>query len=389
MAEKSTARIVILGGGIGGAFAAQDLSRKLKGRADITLVDREGRHYFPPNYPWLMMGWRRPDQVWRPLSRLKARGVRVREEEVVAINPAEREIVTDGGTLPYDYLLVATGAQLEPAAIQGFAEAAHHPYDMEGALRLGQALREFQGGKVAVGISQLPFKCPAAPYETAFLMDYYFRQRGIRDQVEMEFFTPEAFPLPAAGEAIGRGAVALMEARDIPVHVKREMGHVDPEGGIVHFKGDARMEYDLLVAIPPHTTCQAVRNSDLTKEGPWIPADRYTLRSSFDDVYAVGDVASIKTPSGNVPFLSKAGVFAHGQAKVAVRNIVGDLMGGDGARWDGYGICFVETGYGKGGMVRGSFFGEGPPPVTMRKPRRLWHWAKILTERRWLGRLFT
>ncbi|MFQ5837853.1 MAG: NAD(P)/FAD-dependent oxidoreductase [Thermoplasmata archaeon] len=381
-------RVVILGGGVGGAIAAMELSKELNGQAEITLVDKEGKHYFPPSYPWLMMGWRSPDQLWRPLSRLKARNVRLRQEEVTSIDPEERLVTTEAGELPYDHLLVSLGAQLEPSSIEGFPAAAHHPYDLEGAVRLGKALREFRGGKVAVGVSRLPFKCPAAPYETALLMDYYFRKKGIRDRVEMEFFTPEPFPLPAGGEAIGRRAGAVMKERDIPLYAKREVEHIDPEARVVHFKGDAQTGYDLLVAVPPHTTCEAVRNSELTKDAPWIPVDRYTMRSSYDDVYAVGDVTSIATPSAKVPFLPKAGVFAHGQAKIAAENIVSEVVGGEEARWDGYGTCFLEIGYGKAGLVRGSFYGEGPPEPTMRNPGRLWHWGKVLFERRWLGKLF-
>lgn len=381
-------RIVILGGGIGGAIAATELSKKLRGRAEITLLDKEGKHHFPPSYPWLMMGWRRPDQVWRPLSSLKAKGVRFRQGEVVAIDCGERRVTTEAGEFPYDHLLVSLGAQLEPRAVEGFAEAAHHPYDLAGAVRLGEALRRFRGGKVAVGVSRLPFKCPAAPYEAALLMDYYFRRKGIRDRVEMEFFTPEPFPLPSAGQAIGREVEALMKARDIPLYTKREMDHVDPESRIVQFKGNAGTAYDLLVAVPPHTTCAAVRNSPLTKGGPWIPVDPYTLRSAYDDVYAVGDVTSIPTPKGNVKTLPKAGVFAEGQARIAAENIASEVLGGEEARWDGYGVCFLEIGYGKGGMVRGSFYGEKSAEIRMRKPGRLWHTAKALFERRWLGRLF-
>ncbi len=380
--------VVILGGGVGGAFAAAELSKRLRGKVQITLVDREGKHYFPPSYPWLVMGWRRPEQVWRPLTRLKARNVRHRQGEVASIEPDERRVIVDGSELRYDYLLVSLGAQLEPSAIAGFEEAALHPYDLEGAVNLGDALSRFDGGKVLVGISRLPFKCPAAPYEMALLMDYYFRRKGMRDSVDIEFFTPEPSPLPAAGKDIGGKAAAMMEERGIPLHTKREMDHIDSESRLVHFRGDAQMDYDLLVAIPPHTTCDAVRNSGLAKDGPWIPVDRYTMQSSYDDVYAVGDVTIIKTPSGNVPALPKAGVFAEGQAKTACQNIASEVLGRTGGRWDGYGMCFLETGYGRAGMVRGNFFGEAQPAIAMRKPGRLWHWAKLFVEWRWLDRLF-
>ncbi|MDG6898679.1 MAG: NAD(P)/FAD-dependent oxidoreductase, partial [Nitrososphaerota archaeon] len=254
-------RVVVLGGGVGGITAAAKLSKELAGRAEVTLIEKEGTHHFQPSYTWVMMGWRTPDPISRPLSRLKARNLKVRQEEVLAIEPAERRVRTSAGVLPYDYLLIALGAELDPHAIEGFADAAHHPYDLAGAIRLGEALREFKGGKVAVGISRLPFKCPAAPYETALLMDYSFRRKGIRDRVEMEFFTPEPWPTPAAGEGIGKAIEGMLKERDIPLSTKVGMESIDTESRIVHFKGDAQAAYDLLVAVPPHTTCEAVRAS--------------------------------------------------------------------------------------------------------------------------------
>jgi len=386
--SENMKNVVILGGGIGGVTAATLMSKRLGERAEITLLDKEDMHHFQPSYPWLMMGWRSPDQVLRPLSNLKARNVRISHDEVVAIEPEERRVKTKAGSQSYDYLLVALGSQLNPHSIEGLADAAHHPYDLESTVLLGKAIEKFRGGRIAIGVSRLPFKCPAAPYEAAFLMDCLFRKKGIREKVDMEFFTPEPWPAPAAGEAIGRAIEGMMRKRGIELHTKREMQHVDPASKVVHFKGGSQMDYDLLIAVPPHTTCDAVRTSAFAKDGPWIPVDKHTMRTSYDDVYAVGDVTKIPTPKGHVPALPKAGVFAEGQAKTAAKNIVSEIVGGEAERWDGYGICFLETGYGKGGMVRGNFYGEGAPEVRMWRPGRLWHWGKVLFERRWLGKLF-
>jgi sulfide:quinone oxidoreductase len=381
-------RVVILGGGVGGIIAARAISKHLSDRAEVTLLDKEGKHHFPPSYPWVVMGWREPNHTLRATSGLKARSVTHRTEEILSIDPAERRVTTKAGDLPYDHLLVATGAEYDPSAMEGFPEAAHHPYDLAGAVRLGKALRRFRSGTIAVGVSKMPFKCPAAPYETAFLMDYYLRRKGIRDRVDMSFFTPEGQPLPAAGPAIGKSVARLMKGRDISFHAKRETDRIDPEGHRIHFKEGEALDFDLLVAIPPHTTCKAVRDSPLTQDSPWIPVDRHTMRTAYDDVYAVGDVTTIPTPSANVPALPKAGVFAHGQAEVAAKNIVADMEGGEGARWDGVGACFMEIGYGKAGFVRGNFYGEGPPPIRMKGPSRWAHWGKVLFERRWLSKHF-
>jgi len=381
-------RVVVLGGGVGGVTAAVELSKRLSGQAAITLIDREGRHFFPPSYPWVMMGWRNPDRVWRPLTNLKARGVTIRAEDVLAIDPAERQVKTASGVYPYDYLLISLGAQLEPEVIEGFAKGAHHFYDLPDAVRLGEALRRLRQGKLLLAVSRLPFKCPAAPYEVALLIDALLRKRGLRGQVEMVFYTPEPWPTPAAGPSIGQAIEGMLRDRGIEFHGKKEMSHVDTDSRTVHFKGNGQEDYDLLVAVPPHTTCEAVRTSGLAKDGPWIPVDPRTMRTTFDDVYAVGDVTKIPTPSGNVPFLPKAGVFAEGQAKVAARNIAAQILGGATTRWDGHGVCFLETGFGRAGMVQGNFYGDGPPPVRMRSPSHLWHWGKVLVEWRWWGKLF-
>jgi len=380
-------RVVILGGGVGGVIAARELSRRAPAGTQIDLVDREGRHSFAPSYPWVAMGWRRPEAVSRPLLALRARGVRHHRAQVISIHPGERTVRTDAGELAYDYLLIALGAELDPGAIEGFAEGANHPYDLRAAERLRDAVRAFRGGRVAIGVTRLPFKCPAAPYEMALLLDAHFREEGIRHRVEIEFFTPEPYPTPAAGEAIGRAIESLLKARGIPLRAKREVDHIDSRNRLIQFKGNGSSRYDLLVAVPPHTTNAAVRTSGLAKEGPWIPVDPRTLRTGYDDVYAVGDVTKIPTPKGNVPFLPKAGVFAEGQAKVAAANILAGMVGTAGAQWDGYGVCFLESGHGRAGMVRGNFYGEGPP-IRMRRPSRVWHWGKVLFERRWMGSLF-
>ncbi|OGS48008.1 MAG: hypothetical protein A3K68_00815 [Euryarchaeota archaeon RBG_16_68_13] len=381
-------RIVILGGGVGGVIAARELSRRLRGRSEITLIDKEARHHFPPSYPWLAMGWREPAQLWRPLSDLRAPGVKIRQETVLAIDPKARAVTTSEGSLAYDFLLMALGAELQPSAIEGLGAIAHHTYDLESAVRLRDALREFRGGRVLVGVSRLPFKCPAAPYEMALLMDHEFRRRGIRDRVDFSFFTPEPHPVPAAGAAIGKEVEGLLVARGIEFHAKREIDHVEPEGRTVHFKAGAAETFDLLVAVPPHSTSAAVRTSDLAKDGPWVPVDPYTMRTAYDDIYAVGDVTKIPTPAGHVPFLPKAGVFAHGQATVAARNIAAAILGETGARWDGHGVCFLEVGGGKAGMVRGNFYGGEGPAVRMRGPGRISHLGKVMLERRWLRRHF-
>lgn len=187
-------KVVILGGGIGGQVTSNLISKGLSKGQEIVLVDKRSEYEFSPSFLWVAVGWREPHQVTRSLSRLVKRNVKYVNAEVSKINPAERTVKTSAGDLTYDYLIIALGADLAPDAIPGFSESAHHIYTLKAAMQLREKINQFTGGKVVICIPSLPFKCPAAPYEAALLLDYHFRQRRMRDKVEFQFFTPEPFP---------------------------------------------------------------------------------------------------------------------------------------------------------------------------------------------------
>ncbi len=382
-------KVLILGGGIGGQVASNLLSKRLGKKHDVVLVDRETQYEFPPSFPWVMMGWREPHQITRNLNQLEKRGVKYVNGEVSKIDPAERVVKTSAGDLTYDYLIVALGSELAPEAIPGFTEGAHHVYTMEAAMRLREELKRFSGGNVAMGVSSLPFKCPAAPYEAALLLDYYFRENGIRQKVNLQFFTPESRPMAVTPPEIGDMLKRMLEGRGISYHPDITLASVNPKKGEISFEGGRNMSYDLLVAVPPHRPTNAVRETGLTNGSAWIPVDSKTLRTSHDQVYAVGDITSIKLPNGKM--LPKAGVFAHGQTEIVAHNIASEINGnGERKEWKGDGACFIETGFGKAAMAKGNFYTEPDPVVKVRRPMlsRIWHWYRILFEKYWLWRYF-
>ncbi len=255
-------------------------------------------------------------------------------------------------------------------------------------MKFREVLRNFSGGAVAVGVSSLPFKCPAAPYEAAFFMDYDFRRKGIRDKVDIHFFTAEGRPMGVAPPEIGNMVKEMLESRDITYHPNLKLTSVDSEKGEITFEGGKSMNFDLLFAVPPHGAPSVVRESGLTDESGWVSVDKRTLRTKYDDVFALGDVTKIMLAMGKP--LPKAGVFAHGEAEVVAHNIIADIQGNKEKEFDGWGECFLEVGYGKAGMVRGNFYAEPTPDVKMRWPRlsRIWHWSKILFEKYWFWRWF-
>lgn len=382
-------KIVILGGGIGGQVASNLLGKGLGKNHDIVLIDKNSQYSFAPSFLWVAMGWREPLQIMRDMSRLERKGVKFVNAEVLKIVPAERAVETSAGKFAYDYLVIALGADLDTETIPEFSESAFHVYSLEGAMQFREQIRRFSGGNVVIGISSLPFKCPAAPYETAFLLDYYFKQRKVRDKVELRFFTPESLPMPVAGPIVGNAVKQVLEARQITYQPNVKLASIDKNRRKVFFEESTSMDFDLLFAVPPHRAPKAVRESGLTGETGWISVDRKTLRTSYDDVYAVGDVTGIRLANGKM--LPKAGVFAHGQSSVVAHNILAEIKHyGERKEWKGNGSCFIETGFGKAAMAKGNFYAEPDPAVNVRWPRvsRVWHWYKILFEKYWLSRWF-
>ncbi len=387
MRSKTT---VILGGGVGGLVAANELRRHLPREHRVVLVEKNAQHTFAPSFLWLMTGDREPEQITRPVRDLVRPGVEVIQAEARAIDPPSRRVETGAGAFDYDYLIVALGTELVPETIPGLAEAAHTFYTYDGTLKLRDALQTFTGGTVAVVVSALPYKCPGAPHEGAMLIADVFRKRGLRDKVEMHLFTPEPQPMGVAGPELGNAVKGMLEERGIAFHALHKLTAVNPQARELSFEGKESVGYDLLVAIPPHRSPQVVRESGLANESGWVPVNRDTLTTSHENVYAIGDVTTIPIPGRwkpDVPLvLPKAGVFAHAQALVVAHRIVAEITDTDVKEtFCGDGYCMLEAGEDLAGFAFGNFFAEPTPQVELRKIGKVWHLGKVLFEQWWLA----
>lgn len=376
--------ILILGGGVGGIVTANALRRRLDPEHRVVVVDKRGEYVFTPSLLWVMVGWRQPAQISKDLSRLLHSGVEVRRAEVQEIDP-ERSVVRAGGEeLAYDYLVVALGADLAPEAMPGFAEAAHTPFDLPGATALWSALQGFEGGRVAVLVAATPYKCPAAPYETALLLDDHFRRRGMRDRVEMAVYTPEPAPMGVAGPAMGEAVVGMLQAKGITFNPLLNLTRIDPAQKTLIFGNREAAAFDFLAGVPPHKSPRVVRDSALANPAGWIPVDKRSLATSFENVYAIGDVTSIVLANGKP--LPKAGVFAHGEGETVAARIAEAVQGAAPRNeFDGMGYCWIEMGGGAAGFASGDFYAEPDPVVPVPRPGRLLHAGKVLYEKWWMG----
>jgi sulfide:quinone oxidoreductase len=311
-------KIVILGGGCGGVVAATNLGRKLGADHDVILVDRRPNHIFMPSFLFVMIGERQPHDISRSLRRLEKRNVKVVQSEIAGIDPSRQEVALQNEKINYDYLIVSLGMQTRPDLVPGFAAGSQHPWEMESALRLRESLTAFQGGKVVVGVPLGPYRCPPAPYEAQWMLDGYFRQRGIRDRVQIEYFTREPEP---TGEA--HDPTVWMDAeskrRNIKQNYEFVVRAIDPERKIVQGLYNYNISYDLLVMVPPHRPAQALIDSRLADTETGIRVDYDTLQTKWDNVYAIGDCADMPA--------SKAGGVAHQEADVLAHNLTVEITG--------------------------------------------------------------
>jgi sulfide:quinone oxidoreductase len=346
--------VLILGAGFGGLELAARLSESLSDEVHITLVDQNDSFIFGFSKLEILFDRQTLEQVRCPYRDISRPGVEFRQERVTSIDPPTRHVVTDGGTYEPDILVVALGADYDPAATPGFVEDGYEYYSVAGAERLREVLPSFSGGNVLIAILGVPFKCPPAPYEGALLLHDYLVDRGVREATHIQVISPMDSPVPVSRETSAAIVRALGE-RDIGYTPGRRVGGLDPAARVARLQaGD--LPYDLFIGIPVHTVPPVVEASGLTVGGNdgWVAVDPRNLATRFPNVYALGDCADAPVP--------RAGVFAETAARAVADDIAAKLHGSGAIDpYDGKGSCYIEFGGGLVGKVDADFL-SGPSP---------------------------
>jgi sulfide:quinone oxidoreductase len=369
-------RILILGGGVGGTLTANLLVKKLRRRIDrgeveIMVVDATGEHVYQPGFMYIAMGGEHAANLHRPERGLLDKRVTLIVGEVERIDEEEQVVtLSDGLPLGYDQLVLATGSRIVPEAIEHFETEAHHFYTAEAAARLRTALDRFDGGRIVIGIAGMPYKCPPAPLEVAFLLEAELRERDMRDRTSIDFCSPigRAFTI----ESVSEMATPILEAKGIELHTFFNVESIDPERKVVESLEGEELGYDLLILVPPHRGQQFLMDSGLAPApGGWLPTDRHTLLvGGRTNVYALGDATDLP--------LSKAGSTAHFEAPVVAERIAAAIDGraptGKHVDYQGKVMCFFEIGDGKGTLLQFDYDHPPRPP----KPNQLWHLGKLV-----------
>lgn len=352
-------RVLILGGGFGGIATARRLKQKLDEKDEVILVDK--RDYFMVGFrkTWALVGQSTLEAGQRPLDSLTSLGIRVMRDPVTRIDPSARAAWMGDQRINADALVIALGAEPASDAIPGFQQYAHNVYDPQDIPRAAQALTEFQGGKLMIGVFGVPYKCPPAPYEMALLIREALEARGTK--ANMEVFTPQPVSMPLLGQAgcdIIEGRLADKGISFLP---NRKATAV--EAGEVVFTNERR-PFDLLFGVPPHRPPAVVRESGLVGESGWVSVNSRTLETQFPGVYAIGDVVQIAMSNGKP--LPKAGVFAEAMGETVADRIAATFTGQEPeSTFTGEGGCYLEVGAGQAMMVKGHFLAVPNPEIAL------------------------
>jgi sulfide:quinone oxidoreductase len=374
--------VLILGAGFGGLELATRLSDEVAAEVQVTLIDQSDAFVFGFSKLDVMFGRRTSEEVRLLYRDIAKPGVVFRRETVLSIDPRRKRVVTNRGSYDADVVVVALGADLDPQATPGLVEGGYEFYSPAGAARVREILPTFDSGVAVVGVLGGFFKCPPAPFETAFMLHDFLVRRGVRDAVSIYVVSPLPKPIPISDDT-SNAILAMLAERRIDHWPGSLVTRLDPVAKVAHLQDGRQLAYDLFLGIPVHRAPAVVLESGLAGDG-WIPVDHATFATRFPDVYAVGDVTSAPVP--------RAGVFAEGEAATVADVLVATLRGG--ARppaYAGTATCYMEAGDDRVGRIDVNFL-SGPTPTAIFRPPS----AELADEkqdfgasrrRRWFGHL--
>lgn len=383
-------RILILGAGTAGTMMANKMRKALdRDEWEITIVDKHRTHYYQPGFLFIPFGIYNKQDVIKPKADFIPPGVKVVFSEVDRIEAEESKVrLADGSVLLYDYLIIATGTETRPDETPGLVDKLWRKeifdfYTVDGAVELQKFFKQWEGGKLVLAITELPYKCPVAPIEFVCLADAYFTEKGIRDKVDITFVTPlaGAFTKPIATKMLSE----LLAEKNIKVIPDFYLEKVDNEKKAIVSYDEQEIPFDVLTIVPMNMGNSVIERSGLGDDMNYVPTDKHTLRSEkYENIFVLGDAANLPT--------SKAGSVAHFAADILFENLMSAIEGRPlMAKFDGHANCYIETGFGKGALIDfnydteplpGTFPLPGIGPFGLLKNTKINHYGKVMF--RWM-----
>ena len=379
-------QLLVLGAGTAGTMVVNKLRPLLPtDEWHITVVEQKAEHHYQPGYLFIPFGGYRESEIVKPGRQFIPEDVDLIMAEIDRVDIAANQAwLTDGRALGYDQLVIATGATPRPDQTPGmdgpeWRRSIFDFYTIEGAIALRDSLRTWERGRLVVHITEMPIKCPVAPLEFSFLADSHFRDRGMRDRVEIVYVTPldGAFTKPVASRRLG----GMLEDRKIEVETDFYVEGIDNERRVLRSYDEREIAFDLLVTVPLNMGADFVARSGLGDELNYVPVDHGTFQSkAADNVFAIGDAADLPT--------SKAGSVAHFAVEVFTENFLHHIRGEEmPLRFDGHANCFVESGDNKALLIDFNYDVEPLPgtyplpvvgPFSLLEESELNHFGKLM-----------
>jgi len=353
--------VVILGGGFGGLSSANELRNSLSSsQVKITIIDK--KDWFMVGFAklWIINGTRTFENSIGSLNELQKKEINFIKDEVISINLENKNVETKSEKISFDFLIISMGAVFAPQKILGLEENGFNLYDHNHLSEIHEKLKSIESGKIAISIMGMPYKCPPAPFEASLLIDSMLRKRGVRDSVQIDFYSPAPITLPAAGPKVSKQILELVNSEKIVFHNLCKIKSVESKKLIFE---NSEADFDLLLAIPPHIAPKVIYDSGLAKESGFIPIDR-DCKTPFENVFAVGDVTSLVVAENMA--VPKAGIFAEGEGIVVAKNIISKIqLKEESALFDGKGGCFIESGRNTASVIEVDMFTNAKPSTNI------------------------
>lgn len=364
---STTSHIVIVGGGNAGVSVAARLLLKNK-TLKVTVIEPSTSHYYQPAWTLVGSGIFDIRKTQRREADVLPKGVEWIREPAASFFPEKNVVQLKSGVeVPYDYLVVAAGIQINWNEIKGLTETLgsnnvcsnysfdHAPYTFE-------TISHFNGGKAIFYNPHTPVKCGGAPHKIMYMAADYFRKHKVLQQSDIHYWSggTKLFGVPKYEKTL----LEVCKRSDIKFHFNTKLVEVDGPAKMATFVGigkdntgqEYRVPFDMIHITPPQSAPDFIRSSPLANANGWVDVDQYTLQhKKFPNIFSLGDAAALPT--------SKTGAAVRKQAPVLVANLLSSMHNQPlTARYNGYTSCPIVTAYGK--MVLAEFDYTNTPTET-------------------------
>ncbi len=344
-------KIVVLGGSFGGLTAAFELKRLLGKQTEITVISDDDRFVFLPSLPWLIMGWRKPEDITLKVGEiLRPRGIEFIHEAAKQVDPEKSTLATATKELPYDYLVISTGPFLSFDEIpglgpdKGFTDCT---FTLEHGIKTHERFKKIleDPGPVVLGSSQM-VSCFGPSYELAFEIDAELRRRKLRYKVPIIYLTSEPYLGHMGVGGLGNSKRFFEDEfaeRDIVSFTNQAIEEVTP--GEIRLKDGTKIPFKMAMIAPPFKGVPAV--APLGNPRGFIPVDKNYRHTKYKNIFAIGVAMAIAPPEATpVPTgVPKTGFMTVKMAKTAAAAIYSDIKGSPPPPMDELGVfCIMDMG---------------------------------------------